>query len=158
MSRFSSGSLALVTMALLSSSTVCSQEIDAAFAERFGGLALDCVHREYPNKIAHVLAGDRDVRPPRELTPAFYGCYDWHSAVHGHWLLVRLARTFPRLPIAERARQAVDHSLAPEKIAAEVRYLEGKGRVSFERPYGLAWLLQPAAELRRARPETARVR
>lgn len=125
-----------------------TQELDAAFAERFGKLALDCAHREYPNKIAHVLQDDADARPPRELTPAFYGCYDWHSAVHGHWLLARLARTFPEVEIAGKARAALERSLTPDHIAQEVRYLEGKGRTSFERPYGLAWLLQLAAELR----------
>ncbi len=125
-----------------------AQELDATFAERFGALALDCVHREYPNKIAHVLQGDADVKPPRELTPAFYGCYDWHSAVHGHWLLARLARSFPDLEIAGRARAALERSLTADHIAAEVRYFEGEGRTSFERPYGLAWLLQLAAELR----------
>ncbi len=67
-----------------------SPRISLPAAERFARLALDCVHKEYPNKIAHVLSSDRDVRPPRELTPAFFGCYDWHSAVHGHWLLARL--------------------------------------------------------------------
>ena len=69
--------------------------LDVATAGRFANLALKCLHREYPNKIAHTLASDADVHPPRELYPAFYGCYDWHSAVHGHWLLVRLARQFP---------------------------------------------------------------
>ncbi|HYO56786.1 DUF2891 domain-containing protein [Archangium sp.] len=117
-------------------------------ATRFAELALACVHREYPNKIAHVMSGDADVRPPRELTPAFFGCYDWHSAVHGHWLLVRLARTVPEAPFAPRAREAVAKSLTPANIDAEVRYLSAPGRVSFERPYGLAWLLQLAAELR----------
>ena len=123
-------------------------DFNAEAAARFAQLALTCVHQEYPNKIAHVLSGDADARPPRELTPAFYGCYDWHSAVHGHWLLVRLARTFPEAPFAAAARAAVAQSLTPENIAAEVRYLNGPGRVSFERPYGLAWLLQLAAELR----------
>jgi hypothetical protein len=65
---------------------------DAAAAERFAKLALACVHKEYPNKISHVLNSDADVAPPRKLTPAFCGCYDWHSSVHGHWLLVRLLR------------------------------------------------------------------
>ena len=60
------------------------------------------MHKEYPNKIAHVLSGDQDVQPPRTLTPAFFGCYDWHSSVHGHWLLARLARTFPTAPFAAR--------------------------------------------------------
>lgn len=122
--------------------------VDAAAAQRFARLALSCVHTEYPNKISHVLSGDEDVKPPRELTPAFFGCYDWHSAVHGHWLLARLARMMPDAPFALEARAALARSLTPQNVAAEVRYLEGRGRVSFERPYGLAWLLQLAAELR----------
>jgi hypothetical protein len=123
-------------------------EFDVASAERFANLALDCIHREYPNKIAHVLQSDQDVRPPRELTPVFYGCFDWHSAVHGHWLLVRLTRTFPAASFSSRARHGLAKSLTNEKIAGEVQYLEGKGRETFERPYGLAWLLQLAAEFR----------
>ncbi|HSS77794.1 MAG TPA: DUF2891 domain-containing protein [Thermoanaerobaculia bacterium] len=124
-----------------------AKELDAATAGRFAKLALACVHKEYPNKIAHNLNGDQDVKPPRELTPAFYGCYDWHSAVHGHWLLARLARRFPEESFAAEAREALDRSLTPAHIAAEAVYLEGEGRASFERPYGLAWLLQLAAEL-----------
>lgn len=125
---------------------------DARFPEsaaaRFAGLALACVHQEYPNKIAHVLGSDADVQPPRVLTPAFFGCYDWHSSVHGHWLLARLARSYPAAAFAAPARAALARSLTPGHIAAEVRYLNGAGRASFERPYGLAWLLQLAAELR----------
>lgn len=137
-----------VWVVLPAGSPVNAQDLDDKFAERFGRLALDCVQREYPNKIAHVLSSDADVLPPRELTPAFYGCYDWHSAVHGHWLLARLARSFPESPVAAEARAALAETLTPQKIAGEVRYLEDEGRVSFERPYGLAWLLQLAAELR----------
>jgi hypothetical protein len=122
--------------------------LDAAAAGRFAALALDCVGREYPNKVAHVLSGDEDARPPRQLTPAFYGCYDWHSAVHGHWLLARLARTFPDAPFAAPARAALARSLTAANVAGEVAYIRGKGRTTFERPYGLAWLLQLAAELR----------
>jgi len=88
------------------------------------------------------------VQPPRKLTPAFYGCFDWHSSVHGHWMLVRLARTFPDAPFTAEAKAAVKQSLTPENIAAEVAYLKGKGRASFERPYGLAWLMQLGQELR----------
>jgi hypothetical protein len=120
----------------------------AAAAARFADLALACAHKEYPNKIAHVLNGDADVKPPRELTPAFYGCYDWHSSVHGHWLLARLARLFPEAPFAPRARAALAKSLTAVNLEAEARYLAAPGRTSFERPYGLAWLLQLAAELR----------
>lgn len=123
-------------------------ELDPNTAGRFAGLALDCVHREYPNKIAHVLSSDEDVQPPRQLTPVFFGCYDWHSAVHGHWLLARLARSFPGTELDRQAREALDKSLSAERIQREVAYLEGAGRVSFERPYGLAWLLQLAAEFR----------
>ncbi|MGA7968279.1 MAG: DUF2891 domain-containing protein [Terriglobales bacterium] len=121
---------------------------DAHAAERFANLALACVHKEYPNKISHSLMSDADVAPPRKLTPAFYGCYDWHSSVHGHWLLVRLVRTFPDAPFAPAARAALRQSLTAENIIQEAAYLRAEGRTSFERPYGLAWLLQLAAELR----------
>ena len=122
--------------------------LDPHAAERFASLALGCVHKEYPNKIAHVLQADGDVHPPRELTPSFYGCYDWHSSVHGHWLLARLVRLQPDAPFAEQARAALARSITPENVAAEVEYLNGAGRASFERPYGLAWLLQLTGELR----------
>jgi len=122
--------------------------LSEAAAGRFVHLALDCAHREYPNKISHTLASDMDARPPRLLTPAFYGCYDWHSAVHGHWLLVRAARMFPDASFAGPARAALAQSLTPGNIVAEVAYLRTEGRAPFERPYGLAWLLQLAAELR----------
>lgn len=122
--------------------------LDEAAAGRFARLALGCVHLEYPNKIAHVLGSDADVRPPRELTPVFFGCYDWHSAVHGHWLLARLAHLYPQAAFAAAARAALRESFTAEKVAAELAYLRGPGRASFERPYGLAWLLQLVAELR----------
>jgi hypothetical protein len=121
---------------------------DQPMAARFFRLALDCVHKEYPNKIAHSMNSDADVKPPRELTPAFYGCYDWHSSVHGHWLLARLARLFPQDPLAFEARRALAQSLTPAHIAQEVSYLDAEGRTSFERAYGLAWLLQLGAELK----------
>ena len=123
-------------------------KFDAVAAERFADLALACVGKEYPNKISHVLNGDSDVAPPRKLTPAFYGCYDWHSSVHGHWLLARLAKTFPEAPFAKPAREALAKSLTAENLKQEAAYLRGTGRASFERPYGLAWLLQLIAELR----------
>lgn len=122
--------------------------VDASAASRFAELALDCVHREYPNKLAHLLSSAADVRQPHELTPAFYGCYDWHSSVHGHWLLVRAVRRFPNAPFATKARAALAQSLTAVNLATEVAYLRGEGRSSFERPYGLAWVLMLAAELR----------
>lgn len=142
----------LLVLLLLLPLTVRGEELlpkfDAAAAQRFADLALGCVGKEYPNKISHTLNSDADVAPPRKLTPAFYGCYDWHSSVHGHWLLVRLARTFPDASFAKPAREALRKSLPAENLKAEAAYLRGEGRASFERPYGLAWLLQLCAELR----------
>ena len=124
------------------------RELDAATAERFANLALACIHREYPNKTGHhILTSDRDARPPRELTPAFYGCFDWHSAVHGHWMLVRLARLFPDASFAARVRHALAKNLTAANLSREAEYVQSDVRASFERPYGLAWLLQLAAEL-----------
>jgi hypothetical protein len=125
-----------------------SKGFDASAAERFAKLALQCVHKEYPNKISHVLNSEADVAAPCKLTPAFCGCYDWHSSVHGHWLLVRLLRTFPDAPFAKAARDALKESLTAENLKVEAAYLRGDGRASFERPYGLAWVLQLCAELR----------
>jgi hypothetical protein len=122
--------------------------LDPQAAGRFAELALACVHREYPNKIAHVMNSDADAKPPRELTPAFYGCYDWHSSVHGHWLLARLVRLYPDAPFAPRARAALEKSITPASIQQEAAYLKGDGRATFERPYGLAWLLLLGLELR----------
>lgn len=122
----------------------------------FAHLALECVHREYPNKIGHVMASDDDVKPPRELTPAFYGCFDWHSSVHGHWLLARIARLEPESEAAQAAKKALAISLTEENLKLESLYLEGEGRTSFERPYGLAWVLQLAAELREWDDDEAR--
>jgi hypothetical protein len=133
-----------------------SPKFEVHAAERFAKLALTCVEKEYPNKISHVLNSDTDVAPPRKLTPAFYGCYDWHSSVHGHWLLVRLIRTFPDASFATPARDALRKSLTAENLKQEAAYLRGAGRASFERPYGLAWLLQLCAELREWDDEKAR--
>ena len=128
---------------------VSAGALSESAAARFAALALKCLHQEYPNHISHTLNSAADARPPHELTPAFYGCLDWHSDVHGHWLLVRLLRLFPNAPFAAQARAAVGQSLTAANIAGEVAYLKGAGRASFERPYGMAWLLELSAELRR---------
>jgi Protein of unknown function (DUF2891) len=140
---------ALAASAAVADNTPSAASLDAVAGGRFAGLALDCLHLEYPNHLSHTLNSAADARPPHELTPAFYGCLDWHSDVHGHWLLVRLLRLFPDAPFAAPARAEIARSLTRENIAGEIAYLHGEGRTSFERPYGLAWLLQLAAELRR---------
>ncbi len=138
----------LALLGISAGASAAPAPIDAAAASRFAQLALTCLHQEYPNKIAHVLASDTDVKPPRDLYPAFHGCYDWHSAVHGHWLLVRLVRRFPDAGFAASARAALARNLTPQNLAAEAGYLKRTDRASFERPYGLAWLLALSAELR----------
>src|SRR5215472_15307731 len=123
--------LVLFVFTLLPSLAFAADEtptFDAAAAERFAKLALACVHKEYPNKISHVLNSDADVAPPRKLTPAFCGCYDWHSSVHGHWLLVRLLRTFPDAPFDKDAREALSESLTAENLKQEAGYIKGEGR------------------------------
>jgi hypothetical protein len=141
-------------IAALAAAPVWAQQtatLDLATAGRFASLALACLQKEYPNKITHVLNSPEDVKSPRELTPVFYGCYDWHSSVHGHWLLARLVRAFPRAPFATDAITALKTNITSVGIAGEVEYLNATGRESFERPYGLAWLLQLAAELRESK-------
>ena len=115
--------------------------------ERFAALALKCAHSEYPNHISHALNSAKDAQEPHVLYPAFYGCFDWHSSVHGHWLLAKLAGTYPDAPYAADAKATLKQSITPENIAGEVAYLKTPGRASFERPYGLAWALQLHKEL-----------
>ena len=124
-------SLCLLTAAAGTLLAGTEPDLNPAAAGRLAALALQCVHQEYPNKIAHVMSGDDDALPPRELTPAFYGCFDWHSAVHGHWMLARLARLYPQASFAGEARAALERSLTPEKIAGEVRYMAAEGRRGF---------------------------
>jgi hypothetical protein len=124
------------------------RSLDPETAARFARLAFDCVGREYPNHPLTLLCGVEDVRPPREHTPAFFGCFDWHSAVHGHWTLVRLVRHFPCESWAAEAWAAIRGSLTAENLTAEVQHISKPGREGFQRPYGLAWLLQLGAELR----------
>jgi hypothetical protein len=119
--------------------------LDARTAGRLAQLVSAVIHREYPNQVVHLLRGDGDVRPPRELYPIFFGSFDWHSAVHGHWALVRLLRVHPDQPWAGDLRIALDGSFTAEGAAGELAYLEA--RPSWEMPYGIAWLLQLDAEL-----------
>jgi hypothetical protein len=117
-------------------------------ASRFGRLALKGLGKEYPNKPEHVMAGPDDVRGPRALHPAFYGSYDWHSSVHGHWMLARLLRLFPDLPEAQEIRTVLSQHLTAENLKAEADYFARKESRPFERPYGWAWLLKLAEEVR----------
>ena len=116
-------------------------------ASDFARLALKGLRKEYPNKLEHVMAAPDDVKGPRALHPAFYGSYDWHSCVHGHWMLARLLRLFPDLPEAAEIRGVLDGHLTAENLQAEADYFARKESKPFERPYGWAWLLKLAEEL-----------
>jgi hypothetical protein len=129
------------------SSQMPSPGLTRAHASRFAALALRCVRTEYPNKLDHVMNDPGEVLSPAALHPAFYGCFDWHSSVHGHWMLVRLLRTFPDLTEAPAIRAALNRSFTPANIAAEVAYLDRPNRQSFERTYGWAWLLKLQQEV-----------
>lgn len=114
--------------------------------ESFIPLTITNLHREYPNGIAHRLFDDSDVQcKPSQLHPAFYGCYDWHSAVHSHWQVARAIRLFPNAAFVADGITALNRSLTREKIATELAYLPQ--RQTYEMPYGMAWLLQLTAEL-----------
>jgi hypothetical protein len=117
-------------------------------AARFAEIALGHVTREFPHKLDHVMDGPEDVAGPRELHPIFFGSFDWHSCVHGWWLMLRLRRLFPHLPAVRRIEDLADAMLAPDKVAGELDYLDRAYSGGFERPYGWAWLLALHAEAR----------
>lgn len=125
-----------------------SCQLNADLAERFAQLALRNVATEYPHKLDHLINGPHELLTPRALHPAFYGAYDWHSAVHMHWTLARVLRLFPGMPSAGDIRSLFDSHLNTATIASELSYLDQPNRSSFERPYGWAWLLKLQAELR----------
>ncbi|MGE5625049.1 MAG: DUF2891 domain-containing protein [Bacillota bacterium] len=120
---------------------------DPALFERLAQMALANLDRDYPNHIQHLMDGDSDLDLPRELHPVFSGAYDWHSAVHNYWMLVRLLRLHPEGAFAPQARAFIGRRLNPADMAQECRYFDDPRRASWERPYGLAWVLQLAAEL-----------
>lgn len=115
----------------------------AAFAK----LALEGIEREYPNKPSDVMTGPESVKSPRQLHPAFHGCFDWHSSVHGHWMLVRLLKLYPDCSLASGFRDQLSRSLTVEHIRDETAYFDETANRSFERMYGWAWALRLAAEL-----------
>ncbi len=114
----------------------------------YARIALNCLNKQYPNKISHVLNSAADVAEPSKLTPVFYGCFDWHSSVHGHWLLTRLWGQDLVPEMDEEIAAALGANFTAEKIAGELAYFSGDDRKAFERPYGIAWFLQLTAELR----------
>ena len=131
--------------------------LDLNQAERIVQLPLHCIDVEFPNKLNQTIDGPIDLQTPSALHPAFYGCFDWHSAVHGHWSLVRLAKTYPKLSDRSKIISALSRHLTKENIVKEINYFEHKYAGSFERMYGWAWLLKLAEELHHWSQPEARI-
>ena len=138
--------------------TATSASLTSEIAARFARLALAHVTREFPNKLDHVMNSAGDVKTPRGLHPVFFGSFDWHSCVHGYWLLATVHRLFPAIDQADEITRLFDNQLTRENIDAELKYLRQPMRNAFERPYGWAWVLMLAAELNRGGSERQRWR
>jgi hypothetical protein len=123
------------------------QRLSAIHVEKFAKLTIANIHKQYPNKTGDILAGPEAVKSPKELHPAFYGCFDWHSSVHGHWMLVRLLKEYPDHQIVDEIRDSLSMNLTKEKLAAELEYFSAQEHKQFERTYGWAWYLKLVAEL-----------
>ncbi|MEM7163332.1 MAG: DUF2891 domain-containing protein [Bacteroidota bacterium] len=122
-------------------------KLDKATAGQLLDLPIECIQKSYPYKLGQVLGDSSDLKEPVTLHPAFYGCFDWHSAVHGHWSIVKLLKEYPQLEKGDLAKTLILENLSKENILVEVDYFKGKYNASFERTYGWAWLLKLAEEL-----------
>ncbi|MCY7297428.1 DUF2891 domain-containing protein [Alteromonas sp. a30] len=142
--------LALYSSISFSEENLPKNSVTQRYEVVFTNLALDCIHKEYSNKIGHFMNSDADVKSPRELYPTFYGCFDWHSSVHGHWLLVRMLNTHSDAIEADTIIKKLEESFTADNIAGELKNYQRPGMASFERPYGIAWLLQLTSELRQS--------
>lgn len=120
-------------------------------ANRLAKLPLKCLAQEYPNKMGETLVSEAEVQNPKRAHPSFYGCFDWHSAVHGHWVLVKLLNDFPELEKRDEIKAKLIESLSKENIEREVAYLSKKHEASFERTYGWAWFLKLAQEVNKSK-------
>ncbi|MCF8380626.1 MAG: DUF2891 domain-containing protein [Bacteroidales bacterium] len=121
--------------------------LDLSQANRLANLPIACIVQEYPNKLGQVIGSASDLKSPAELHPAFYGCFDWHSSVHGHWSLVRLLKEFPDLDGADTIKVMLAERISAKNILKEVEYFLGEHNTTYERTYGWAWLLKLAEEL-----------
>lgn len=120
-------------------------ELTTLGASHFAQLALNCIQKEYPNQLTQVLENAASLKEPSEIHPAFYGCFDWHSAVHSHWMLVKLLKSHPNIQEAQEIRNRLKQNITPVNIAQEVSYFQNVNK-AWERPYGWAWMLKLAEE------------
>ena len=129
------------------SSTVFAQELHLDQAKKIFELPTHCISVEYPNKLGNVLGSDADLKTPKQLRPIFYGCFDWHSSVHGFWSIVKLMKNFPELDQNNEVRNELNQLITAENVAVEMAFFNDKNNKNFERTYGWAWLLQLQMEL-----------
>jgi len=137
----------LLFLPLASFSQQAIPQLTVTEASRLAALPLKCLQQEYPNKLGQVLNDSSALLSPQELHPAFYGCFDWHSSVHGHWLLVRLLKQFPDMENAAQIRGKLNEQLTAANIQTEIAFFATKHNESFERTYGWAWILKLQQEL-----------
>jgi hypothetical protein len=138
----------LLSLSFLQPPPAFAADITPKQASSLASLALKCADAEFPNKADHIASGPDDLARPREAHPSFFGCFDWHSSVHGHWLMVRALKMSPGLPAAGELRRALEAHLSTAAVQGELAYLALPGRKTFERTYGWAWLLKLSEELR----------
>ena len=145
------GSLNVATADESKNETRVSEKLNVSLTDEqvaaFAALALQGIPQEYPNKPSNVMASSVDVKSPSAMHPVFYGCFDWHSSVHGHWMLARLLKLYPKSSVADQIRETLNRQLTKDKLQAEADYFLPKENKSFERMYGWAWALQLVAEL-----------
>ena len=147
----------LFYFATLLTTTAFAQELNVEQAKKIFDLPTHCIKVEYPNKLQQALGSDADLKPPRELRPIFYGCYDWHSSVHGFWSIVKLMKDFPELDRDQKVRRDLNQLITPENVAVEMAFFNDKNNKNFERTYGWAWLLQLQMELNNWQDKDAQV-
>ncbi|MDH1883986.1 DUF2891 domain-containing protein [Empedobacter sp. GD03797] len=139
------------------SSTVFAQELHLDQAKKIFELPTHCISVEYPNKLGNVLGSDADLKTPKQLRPIFYGCFDWHSSVHGFWSIVKLMKNFPELDQNNQVRNELNQLITAENVAVEMAFFNDKNNKNFERTYGWAWLLQLQMELNHWQDKDAQV-
>ncbi|WP_313566309.1 DUF2891 domain-containing protein [Empedobacter sp.] len=147
----------LLYLTTLLTTTAFAQELHLDQAKKIFELPTHCISVEYPNKLGNVLGSDADLKTPKQLRPIFYGCFDWHSSVHGFWSIVKLMKNFPELDQNNQVRNELNQLITAENVAVEMAFFNDKNNKNFERTYGWAWLLQLQMELNHWQDKDAQV-
>lgn len=132
---------------LITCGYINAQTLDLEQAKKIFELPVHCIEVEFPNKMGQVLGSEKDLKRPKELRPIFYGCFDWHSAVHGYWSIVKLMKDYPQLDESGTVRSILNRNITPENVSVELSFFKDPNNLNFERTYGWAWLFQLQSEL-----------